>query len=83
MEEILQKICSLTGFSAQEITDRIRREDIVAARALFARKCMKLGYSQTAIGRRICRGHSDIQYLQIRYKPTAFFEEYNNKYEAI
>lgn len=81
MEEILRRVCELTGFSEEEIKGRGKRQDIVAARALFARKCMNLGYSQTAIGRRINRTHSDVQYLQMRYKLTAFYRDYLKNYE--
>ena len=82
MDEILARVCLVSGLTVQDIISKSRREDVVAARALFARKSKEVyGYSQTAIGRKINRTHANVQYLQARIKPSAFYNYYKREYD--
>ena len=85
MENILKQISKVSKLSEEEIRGKNRRQDIVAARVLFAEKASQKGYPQNAIGRFLGgKNHSSISHLMRKYKPCIYyynFKEALEKYE--
>lgn len=77
---ILNKVIQVSGITLNQLKSNSRKSEFVAARVLFIRKAIELGYTQRIVAECLNRDRSMIPFYIKRYKQTKLYNDYEERY---